>query len=230
MQDKNVLHTMPINNENYDNNKNKKIKNENYNGNDNENNFVNNYDSNCIGSNGELGLIQTSDVNSSNKQNFSPDIDSILNSKYFTSSPQNSQKINLVNKNCDIDYIADNKNEHSSSNEISNKTKNKSYDEIGNYSNTEHSNTDSKTFREELKTLNNSLLNVPKNLLGFKKLGTDSFESLLLNGLNVIVYLTSKEGETKKKKALIISEKYSSVISVEVQSSTKSKSGKIIIV
>ena len=69
-----------------------------------------------------------------------------------------------------------------------------------------------------------------KNLLGFKKLGTDSFENLLLDGLNVIVYLTSKEGETKKKKALIIGEKCSSVISVEVQSSTKNKSGTFILI
>ena len=221
MQDNNSAQSVSGNHRNYDEDKKIKIGN-------NGNRYVNSYDSNCIGNVGELGNIQTYDESSSNELNLSPDIDCVLNSKYFLSSPQNSQK-NNVNQNCEIDYIGDNKNEFSSSNESPNKNRinSRSEDEIGNLFNPEHSNSDYRTFREELRTLNNSLLNVPKNLLGFKKLGTESFESLLLDGLNVIVYLTSREGETKKKKALIIGEKSSSIISVEVQSSTKNKPGTI---
>ena len=221
MQDNNSAQSVSGNHRNYDEDKKIKIGN-------NGNRYVNSYDSNCIGNVGELGNIQTYDDSSSNELNLSPDIDCVLNSKYFLSSPQNSQK-NNVNQNCEIDYIGDNKNEFSNSNESPNKNRinSRSEDEIGNLFNPEHSNSDYRTFREELRTLNNSLLNVPKNLLGFKKLGTESFESLLLDGLNVIVYLTSREGETKKKKALIIGEKSSSIISVEVQSSTKNKPGTI---
>lgn len=222
MQDNYSVQSVSIDNRNYDENKKIKIGN-------NGNRYVNSYDSNCNGNVGELGNIQTSDESSSNKLNLSPDIDSVLNSKYFLSSPQNSQKNNVINQNCEIDYLGDNKNDFSSSNKSPNKNriKSRSEDETGIIFNPEHSNSDCRTFREELRTLNNSLLNVPKNLLGFKKLGTESFESLLLDGLNVIVYLTSREGETKKKRALIIGEKSSSVISVEVQSSTKNKPGTI---
>ena len=73
---------------------------------------------------------------------------------------------------------------------------------------------------------NSPLLNV-RTLHEMRKKGSEMFENNLLQGLNVVIYLFSKEGETQRKHAKIFGEKDSSVVSVEFKSTsrTNSKSG-----
>ena len=73
----------------------------------------------------------------------------------------------------------------------------------------------------------NSPLLTVRTLHEMRKKGSEVFERDLLEGLCVVVYVLSIEGETKRKDAKIIGEKDSSVVSVEIKatSRTNSKSG-----
>ena len=75
-------------------------------------------------------------------------------------------------------------------------------------------------------TPNSPLLTV-RTLHEMRKKGSEIFERDLQGGLCVIVYLLSREGETKRKHAIIIGEKGSSMVSIEIKSSSRrsSKSG-----
>ena len=66
-----------------------------------------------------------------------------------------------------------------------------------------------------------------RTLHEIRKNGNEQFEATLCAGLGVVIYLTSREGETKRKRASVVCERGNSMVSVEVQSTSKGKPGKL---
>jgi hypothetical protein len=143
---------------------------------------------------------------------------------------QNDENLNLLeNFQLKSDIKIDNGNGHilhdnDSKAESENENKNENRNENVNGKKEDKENKESienKGSKDEI-TLSTSPITVQRTL---QKNSTEPFEFFLFIGLEVTVYLASKQGETKRKKAIIIGEKGSSIVTVEIVSKNTAKSG-----
>ena len=144
------------------------------------------------------------------------------NLKYLNSFQVESSKRIENDSNSHIQHINDkNQNENFDINDSANQNGNRIEDGISDVKEKEKESKENKN--EILISPSVSPITVQRTL---HKNSTEPFEYYLFIGLDVTVYLASKQGETKRKKAVIIGEKGSSIVTVEIVSKNTAKSGK----